>query len=1059
MLRFAGIRARAQWRLLTALLGVVAGGATLLGVSALLLTDTGRRALEVAAGRAEPVDVNVTAYTATIRGGDAQSVAADTRALLRSTLAPLPSATSGRASSVMRTLPGVPVGPSAAPAVGYLSGIEELAAGAELTAGRWPRRATAPGPGPLEAVVLEPTARSLGLAVGDPVHLGAELTRDGDAALDVVVVGVVRPRPGGGWERDPLGGAGVDPTFDEGTANQPSGAYGPFIVDFTDLLTSGSSLSRMEFTARPDLSGVRYDDLGAVARAVDGADGRLARILAGRVQSERVASALPSTLATAHRHQRVTDALVLAVATLGAVLSAVALVLAGRLTADVRAAESALLVTMGTGRGRLVRLAAAEGTVLALLAAAVAIPASSAGHAAVTHLPTLAAAGLATAPHLTGGQVLTIAVCVLSLVALLTTLAARDPLGPHRRGRPSGPVRSGVDLLLVVLGAAGWWQVRTQSAQSVLDADAVRTFAPAVMLLGVGWPALRLARPALALLDRRAGRSAGLTWPLAVVGAARRPQATAAGLLVIMACATAGFGIALDATWARSQRDQADLAVGTDLSVAVDATPADGDGTALLTATGGTLSAATDRSVAVGQWLGAGGDATRLVAVDTTRAGDLLRGRSPAGRNWADITAALTPADRASGVAVGGGAAFTITGETGRATTLSVTPKLVIEDATGLRSTCAGGPVELDGRPHPLPSCTAIRGGQLLAVLLAVTGGSAEPDPAGAEHVTVTLAVAAAGAGDAAWTAGVARPTPDPLTGAAVTVTGSGTETLVRMDMSVPPAYTPEPRVFVATAFPDPGVVPVVVSAALAKALHVGPGAQLDLTIGDSSVPVVVTEVVPAVPSAPGAAAVLADLDAVSRAMVVQGDLTAPVDAWWVGHPDRADAATRAEALHLGTVTTRTAETARLTTGPVVAGLPAVLRLLIPAAAILLFAGIVLHVTCDLRAGAHESARLLGLGMTRRAMRAMLLGRHVLLLGPLCLTGTAVGAVVTVALAPLLVRAETGAPPDPGVVVQWPWPAEILALAVLVSGCLAAAGIVVGARTRRIDATDLRIAS
>src|SRR3954451_9775524 len=101
MLMLAARRARVQWRLLGALLCVVAVGATLLGVCALLVTDTGDRALEVAAARAGAGDVEVTAYTATIRGQDAASVAADTRALLTSTLAPLPVTMSGQASSAM----------------------------------------------------------------------------------------------------------------------------------------------------------------------------------------------------------------------------------------------------------------------------------------------------------------------------------------------------------------------------------------------------------------------------------------------------------------------------------------------------------------------------------------------------------------------------------------------------------------------------------------------------------------------------------------------------------------------------------------------------------------------------------------------------------------------------------------------------------------------------------------------------------------------------------------------------------------------------------------------
>jgi hypothetical protein len=183
------------------------------------------------------------------------------------------------------------------------------------------------------------------------------------------------------------------------------------------------------------------------------------------------------------------------------------------------------------------------------------------------------------------------------------------------------------------------------------------------------------------------------------------------------------------------------------------------------------------------------------------------------------------------------------------------------------------------------------------------------------------------------------------------------------------------------------------------------------------------------------------------------------VDAWWVGHPAHADADARAAALHLGAVTTRAGETARLAAGPVSAGLPAVLRLLVPAAALLLLAGIVLHVTYDLQARALEAVRLRGMGMTRREIRTMLFGQQVLLLVPLCLAGAAVGALVTAILAPLLVRSDTGGPPDPGVVAQWPWLAETSAFALLVSGCLVAVGVVVGMRTRAADPTQLRVSS
>ncbi|WP_369010021.1 FtsX-like permease family protein, partial [Micromonospora sp. M51] len=194
-------------------------------------------------------------------------------------------------------------------------------------------------------------------------------------------------------------------------------------------------------------------------------------------------------------------------------------------------------------------------------------------------------------------------------------------------------------------------------------------------------------------------------------------------------------------------------------------------------------------------------------------------------------------------------------------------------------------------------------------------------------------------------------------------------------------------------------------------------------------------------------------LDEVSRGWpsAVTGDLTFPVDAWWVGHPAGPGAVERATALHLGTVATRESETARLIGGPLRAGVPGALRLIVPAAALLLLAGVVLHVTCDLQVRAVEVARLRGLGMSRRGIRAVLLGQHAGVLLPLLAAGAAVGALATGVVAPLLVRSDTGAAPIPAAQPHWPWPAEAALLAVLLAGCLLAVAVVVTVQVRRAD--------
>ncbi|MEG3632689.1 FtsX-like permease family protein [Micromonospora palythoicola] len=1055
MLRLVIRRARAQWPLLAALVGIVTVGATLLGTCTLLSTRTTERALEVAMARAAPAAVDVTVYTGTVEGRDTRSVAADTRTAVAAALAPFPVTTTARASTVLRALPPALAPGTTVPAQAYLSGLDDLPTRAELVTGRWPRDRG-------DAVLLESTAQLLGLTPGRRVRLGAELAHAPVPAIEVTVVGVVRPLPGRGWDRDPLAAAGSATGHQDGRFRQPVNAYGPFLVDLADLVTTGATVDRMEVTAHPDLSRANRRDLETVAGAVRGADRRLAAALGDRVRLARVASDLPQTLRSADDQRHVTAAVVLAVAVLGGVLTATALVLAGRLTAGVRADETALRSALGTSRRQLAATATLDAVVVAAVAAALAIPASSAVHAGLTHLPPLDGAGLTARPAITGVQVLAVAGGALVLAAVLTVLAIRPGPAPDaRRTRRDLLARSGTDLLLAVFAAAGWWQLYAQPTAASPRADVVRVLAPALLLTAGAALALRVVLPALRGVDRLAYRARGLALTLAVAEAARRPQAVAAGLLVGLACAAGTFGLAFDTTWQQSQRDQAALSVGTDLALALSTAPAPGEGAVVGAATEGTVSPALDRGTAVGQWLGTAGDAPRLVALDTSRAHALLRGRLDGDRTWPDVAALLAPPTRVTGVAVPAGAPLVLTGTATGDTALAVTPRLLLQDATGLRIPCTGPPVPLDGRAHRLPECATADGLRLVAVSLPVEAG---PDAGygvgGRAAVAVTLTMPAAGSTVASdWTATSVSPVPstvrDPTVGLSATSAGTALRMAATVDLGSVAYAAPN---LVATAFPVPGPVPVAVSARFASEVGADIGSRLSVTVGTTPVPIVVTEVVPTVPSAPGAVAVLADLDLLSRARAVTGDLTFPVDAWWVGDPAGPGAADRAAALHLGTVTTREAETARLTGGPLHAGLPAALRLVVPAAALLLLTGVVLHVTCDLQARAVEVARLRGLGMSRRGIRAVLIGQHVGVLLPLLAAGTAVGALATRVVAPLLVRSDSGAAPVPAAQPHWPWPAEAALLAVLLAGSLLAVAVVVVVQVRRADAAHLRVA-
>ncbi|MGW5581234.1 FtsX-like permease family protein [Micromonospora chokoriensis] len=1054
MLRLVSRRARAQWPLLAALLGVVTIGATLLGTCTLLVTRTAERALEVALARAAPAAVDVTVYTGTVEGPNVSSVAADTRTAVTSALAPFPVTTTARASTVLRALPPTLAPGTTVGAQAYLSGLDDLPTRAELVTGHWPRQ-------PGDAVLLESTAQLLDLTPGRRVRLGAELAHPPVPALDVTVVGVVRPLPGRGWDRDPLAAAGSAVGYRDGRFMQPVNAYGPFLVDLADLVTRGATVDRMEVTAHPDLSQNNRRDLEAVAGAVENADRRLAGTLGDRVQLARVSSELPLTLRAADDQRRVTAGVVLAVAVLGGVLAATALVLAGRLTAGLRADETALRSALGTSRRQLAATAKLEAGLVATVAAALAIPASSALHAGLTHLPPLDAVGLTVRPTIVGAQVVAVAGGALVLAAVLTVLAIRPvPAAGDRRTRRKLLARSGADLMLAVFAAVGWWQLYAQPAAASPRADAVRVLAPALLLTAGAALALRVVLPALRGVDRLAYRARGLALPLAVAEAARRPQAVAVGLLVGLACAAGTFGLAFDDTWHQSQRDQAAVSVGTDLALTLTTTPVAGDGAVVSAATAGVVSPVLDRGTSVGQWLGTAGNAPRLVAVDTTRADALLRGRLDGDSGWADVGAALAPRTRVTGLAIPAGAPLVLSGTTTGGTPLAVTPRLLLQDASGLRTSCTGPAVPLDGRDVRLPACATADGLRLVAVALPVTAEPVGGRVAVAVTLTVPAAGSAAGPTDGTdWTATSAPPVPGKVTDPTAVVSTTPTGTTLRMAATVDLGGAEDAaRTLVASAFPDPGRVPVAVSERFASEVGADRGSQLSVTVGITPVPIVVAEVVPTVPSAPGAVAVLADLDTLSRARVVTGDLTFPVDAWWVGHPAGPGATERAAALHLGTVATREAETARLLGGPLQAGLPAALRLIVPAAALLLLAGVVLHVTCDLQVRAVEVARLRGLGMSRRGIRAVLLGQHAGVLLPLLAAGAAVGALATGVVAPLLVRSDTGAAPVPAAQPHWPWPAEAALLAVLLAGCMLAVAVVVTVQVRRADAAHLRIA-
>jgi hypothetical protein len=945
--------------------------------------------------------------------------------------------------------------------LGYLATSDALAGQVALTSGRWPHDGTTT---PVEALAPDAAARILQIHLGDRVTLGAERGLDGSSRpVTVVVVGTFRPTSRAVWSSDPLSGAGFASSYSDGSITAPT--YGPFVTGGAAFLETGSSVDRLRVDGDPALRVADDSSLSAAAASVGSASGLLSDRVGSSARITRVASELPETLGNLHTQQATTRSAVLVVLLLGTALALGALLLAGRLIADIRAEESELLAALGLGRGQRLTIALVEAALIAVVAAVLAVPAAALVHSAMTHLPDLEAAGLTQSPSVTSGLVVT----VLAGAVLLTVVLTLSPLVEWGSGRTAvrgrAFARLGVDALLAVVAATSWWQLHSRSATAT-GGDAMLTLAPVLFLSTVTIVAVRCLPPLVGLAAAAGSRSRALL-PLSLHPVADRLSAGAALVLLATAAAAATFGVSLHTTWQRSQSDQADLRVGTGLSLALASSPT-GDDTAAVTraamptdagADDPVVSPATTRPVALGRFLGDAGDPPELVAVDTRHAGALLRGRLEDGATWSDIGSDLAPGTEVLGVPLpAGGRGVELTGHAPAGVGVSVTPQVVVQDATGLRSTLGAATLPLDGRAHPLRwSAPPTPGQRLVAVHLTFSGdGSGDPQANALFDVSADLRVPDQGNETAArWQARPLGPQ-SPVIGESISVRRAGGATVLATRARLNFSYLVySDGEVLATAFGPTAAVPVAVSQELVDAIGAKVGGSLSATVGDSALVLRVVRIVPSVPSEPGRVAVLADVDTLSRSMIGAGHLDPVVDAFWVSHATpRTASALRA--LKLGQVTTRDEVASELSRGPMQVTVPLAYLMLVASAVLLLLAGAALVVSADPRKRSDEVARLRALGLTRWGARRLLLAEHSALLVPLVLVGVLVGAASAVALDTSLIRSDQGMAPVPRVQLAWPWSTEVLVTGGLVLGCLVIAAIASVWQVHRSDTAQLR---
>lgn len=1062
-LRVLRHRAGAQRTLLATVVAVAIVGASLLGTFALLLFTSAHSALDTALDRAPLTATDIDAVLLLDKSDPAPAVAAG-ESFLDELLGDVPATRTQWLTSPMYRL--VSQG-GRVPPLSYLAANPQLPADATLLAGSWPT-AAADDQGRIEVAVPKVTADAYGWTVGSELAVQSMATYQDTRFVVVGIHELTGPRSI--WTRDLLQGAEHDPSYPvPGSFGfVTTDAWGPFVAD-PGALAGAGALASADLVASPHLTSAPSGAVTGLRARLDDAQASLTAAVDDLAISGDFRSSLAETIDVAEGNLAVTRVSLVIVGLMLVVLAVTVLMLAARLLADRRAAEQTLMSSRGASGRQLLRLAALEASAVALITTLVSPWLAGLLFGLITSFGPLERAGMHTDP----GRPLSLWVtCVVASFVLAGVL-----LGPllRRRGsvvdteqqlvrqdRRGGLARSGVDLALVALAAVAVWQLQAYHSPVVAGArlDPILVAAPALLLLAGAVLALRALPLVAGVGERLAARGRSLVAPLAAWEVGRRPsRAAGAVLLLTLALAVGSFSQSFLTTWRTSQADQADLAVGTDVRVgklngppAAQGTLVDGlpdvQAASAVTFRGIRFGVPTDGNDA------SNGGSVNVLALDTTRAGDLLRGRITP--DWGQISAPLAPTTPDGAIPLPGApTSLVLDVDSAVSPTMPglLLVTLVVEDAYGTRT-----PVELpvvplvgtspdvrvtlpatadglrlvaviaQGLVDPADAADAGSGrgpGTTSAVSVTVRNVRAVERPAGATADTVTPVPLAS----ATWSGGAPANDRGRRALVATGVDDAGLHLKAQLD-SIGLLFG-QARM-AAMTFTDPGVVPVVATDTVLAALGTKVGDVVQLDLDGASVRVSIAREVPYLPGMPRGAGLLVDRDLLTRAALQSAWSDPLLDEWWLQVPDDSAATVVDQVVtdELGVATSRVAVQTTAIEGPLRVGVQAALWIVTLAALALAVAGFAMSATVSVRTRRLELARLQALGASRPSLVRSVMVEHVIL-GTLGLVaGLALGALLARVVAPLVTVSATGGRPVPQVVVHWPWPTQ-LALATL----------------------------
>ncbi|MDX2703876.1 ABC transporter permease [Streptomyces sp. PA03-6a] len=941
----------------------------------------------------------------------------------------------------------------------------------------------------------ETAASALKLRPGDSVVLADRL---GGGTLKVMLTGTYRPvEPlSSYWRLDSLGGRGVR-TLSFTT-------YGPMLVDRAAFTSGDVPMAEQVWQGHPDVTSVttaRIDELGrSVRQAVE----RLGHL---KPDSGVVAtSELPQLLDELQRSLLVSRSSLLVGAIQVGLLAALALLLVAGLLATERSGETAWLRARGGSRSRVVWLAVTEALVLAVPAMVVApllagpLVRLLAGHGALLR------AEVQLEPSASTGWWASAAAssaCALIVVGPSLrrpgTYSSEHSAGVGRRSLP-GALRTGAELALLVVAVLAFWQLSRRGAGAgtltvgtggALGVDPILVVAPALCLLAGAVLALRLLPLAARLGERQAARARGLAMALTGWQLARRPgRGTAPVVLLVFATSIGIFAVGENASWTRSQSDQADFAVGSDVRVTGTSTSPFGlggvydhvPGIRHITPVARTLTPLPgDREVSV-------------LAMDSAVAADTMSFRKDLRDRSLDLQKALRPADYATARDAGW---FTVPKDTTRLRVAvrlqasgphgkhikgTVTDRMsaTFTDRYGTPYGFALGDVPADGEQHILEADFAAETGPALSAgpagplrLTSLKAGYRVPPHAEEHRLTVTALTAVTSDGntkavpvtdDAPWSA-------KSLTGASAVQEETGSEQRemqvetpssagdgllsVRYDTGEDPlqaygspgSWGAVVSLQVGASLKDP--VPALATDAFLRAVNAHVGDAVNVDIGGEKLNVRVNAAVRALPTTFAASAdtdggaLLVDLRTVNRALAGLDQTGLQPGEWWIATAQGAAPQVAAALRARGDITSmlvRDEVRVQLQRDPLGAGPLSALLAVALAAAVLASVGFAAAAASTMRERAQEMALLGALGAARRALARVVAVEQGLLVLVAVGVGAVLGGLLTRLVVPLIVLTAKADAPVPAVLVEFP----IGSLATLLLVVAAAPLLVVG---------------